>query len=251
MILCYSAHRLFFCDAGVEMWKWASDDNICREFAKLRYGEAVFLAVYVAGEVIVRLSTHISYDAVSLLAECIAFWRRCAPYMDWIVVAMLVLSHFEILRAAFAAPRFSLSDIRRIDEKLYVLLLGSVILYAGMVIFVPESMPALFSSVESIVGRISLSSVLFIMFQEEIFYRLLLYYSLNRLFGRTTAFVFCVALFALSHDYNVYYPVAVLPAAIMLSLCTILWGNLWLSVFLHAALNLLVYVGVVHGLPFF
>ena len=233
------------------MWKWAQDNTLCREFAKLRYGEATLLVVYIAGEVIVRLCTHISYDPFSLFAECIAFWRKYAPCMDWIVVVMLVLSHFEILRAAFAVPHFSLSDTRRIDERLYVLLSGSVILYAGMVIFVPESVPALFSSVESIVGRISLFSVLFIMFQEEILYRLLLYYSLNRLFGRTTAFVVCVALFALSHDYNIYYPVAVLPAAILLSLCTILWGNLWLAALLHAVLNLVVYVGVVHRLPFF
>ena len=233
------------------MWQWAGDEKLCREFAKLHFGEVCFLVFYTAGEVIVQLGTHIPWGPFSIVTDSIALWRSSAPFMDWMIVGMLVLSRFEIVRAAFAIPHLSLSDVRRIDARLYLLLLLSVLLYAGMIVFVPESVSALFSSVEKIAGRISLFSVLFVMLQEEILYRLLLYYSLNRFFGRTAAFVLCVLFFALSHDYNIYYPVAVLPASIMLSLCMILWGNIWLAALVHAILNLVVYVGVVHRLPFF
>jgi len=118
------------------VWKWVGDERIVREFAKLRVAEVVACIAYVAGDMVLRfVSSARAHEYLS--------------YLGWMVLGVVLFSRFEILKSAFKLPaRFSFADVRHIDSTLYLLLLGALVLYAGVVVLVPGSLLTLLSSVK-------------------------------------------------------------------------------------------------------
>ncbi len=215
------------------MWHWARDQELVNKFEKIRTREIIVLIFFVATQ------------SLALLPDFL-------QPLTWMAVAILCIVRLDIFSFKLHFRRTPLADIRFVDKKMWMILGSSMVLYISVLVIFPDSFPKIYASARNMCESITLSNELFKILHEEILFRLALYYSLNRLFGRNVSFWATLFFFAFRHDHNVhiYYPLAVIPAGILLSLVTILTGSLVPALLLHFILNILVYIFVIYISPF-
>ncbi|MEK7560279.1 MAG: CPBP family intramembrane glutamic endopeptidase [Patescibacteria group bacterium] len=235
------------------MWQWAGDAKIIEKFKELKKLEVLFFSLF-----IFFYSLQYSWKYVSEYFFKIPEWfpqtiNLFLPNLLVITFAILFISRSDILFTAFSFRLRSFKALTKIDKKIYFLFAISCIVSATVMLVFPDSWHKISWSIKTVANSISnkgdFMNEFFIIFREEVFYRLLLYYSLNRFFGRTFAFLGTVTAFSLMHHgYSFYYPFAVAPAGFLFSILCIATGSILSSLFLHLFFNIIVYIFAINFL---
>lgn len=223
------------------MWDWAHDGRIRAEFEKFTRLELWFLILTVA------LWTLVVGGGVFG-----GFWKTVDVFLiqrigngtQQIVSFLLIVATGILLaRKSIFSWRvhwpIKLRHIYITDWRIYAVL--GLFIAARLIMFwlYPEALPSFLDSMKLVLKQITFLQMIYIVLLEEVSHRLVLYYSLNRLFGRNWAFWLAVTVFSLGHSYSIYYIVAVTIFAAALPILTIATGSLIPAIGFHFVLNAL------------
>ena len=161
-------------------------------------------------------------------------------------MAVLFVSKFNLFFGAFNFSSVSWKDFLIINKYIYLFFCLSLAIALCVVLTFSDSWMGIRRAIDVMVSGSALLNKFYYIVKEEVLYRFLLYYSLNRLFGRGTAFFCTVTLFSLMHHTNsFYYPFAVAPAGLALSIVSIATGSILAPIFLHMIFNASIYIFIV------
>ena len=231
------------------MWLWANDGKIVEKFNGLKISEIIFFTLFV-----LLFSTKYFWRQLPVYFYSIPWGvteqtSTLLPYLWTAVLAILLVSRSDVFLTAFSWSKVSHRVVLKIDKKVYFIFLLSVVLVFGVFLLFPDSWPETSKSIKNIASSATFASSVLSIIKEEVLYRLILYYSLQRIFGRNIAFFSTVVLFSLIHQANgFYYPFAVAPAGILFSVIAIASGSILASVLLHFIFNISIYIFVIYVL---
>ncbi len=220
------------------MWDWAKDEKVVKSFEIFSDFELRFLAFVCAWPVL----QEIVFGAFGLYSGDKVFLMNLYNYLWWMAVGIILISK----RSIFSIKKihnfdFTSYNIPKINIKIIVYCALFSLCCLGFVWFYKDGFLEVVGSAKS-ASRSSVAFGFKDVVLQEVQYRLLLYYALNRLYGRTPAFVFGVLCFALSHQSSFYYPIAVIPVSIIFFLVMIGTGSLMSVIALHSLINLTFYI---------
>lgn len=225
------------------MWHWAKDNRIRDAFRQFTIFELLILVIT---PIYWSLAPAKPLDGIWIWLHKIllvnvgmgaeAFW----PIISWISIGILI-AHRSIFSFKVHWPPGSFSNIHVF---FWAMLIFFVILRIGMLFFLPESTASLAESLKSINSKMTFWKGIIGILTEEIGYRLILYYSLERMLGRNFSFWGTAVLFSLAHWYSIYYVIAVAPLAIILLLLVISTGSLIPAIIIHGIINLIALLAI-------
>lgn len=231
------------------MWLWVQDKKIVEKFKELKISEAIFFSLFVF-----FYSTQYSWQFFSKYFFRIpdSFEKLVSyvlPYWWFAVLAILFVSRLSLLSSVFNFSNISFRNFLVIDRRIYALFCFSLIVALGMVLIFSDSWAGIKRSIDAMVANADFLKYFYNIVEEELLYRFLLYYSLNRLLGRQVAFYSTVTMFSMRHHLNsFYYPFAVAPAGILFSVTALATGRIWIPILLHCIFNASIYIFIVYVL---
>src|SRR3989344_3777199 len=192
-----------------DIWLWAGDTKIVEKFKELKISEAIFFSLF-----IFFFSTRYSWQYISwyfleIPENFIRSVNYILPYWWIAVLAVLFVSKFNLFFGAFNFSSVSWKDFLIINKYIYLFFCLSLAIALCVVLTFSDSWMGIRRAIDVMVSGSALLNKFYYIVKEEVLYRFLLYYSLNRLFGRGTAFFCTVTLFSLMHHtHSFYYPFA-------------------------------------------
>lgn len=220
------------------LWHWARDEKITKAFESFSNFELRFLA-FVCAWPVLRL---IVFESAYFHETTISFIENIYSGLWWMAVGVLAFSRSHIFSIRKIHGFDVLSAVTVLPERKFLLALAAVSLACPIAVwFFPLALPEIAKQAKSMVS-VSIGWGFKEVVVQEIQYRLVLYYSLNRLWGRNSAFVFSIICFALVHNFGLYYPMAVIPASILFFVITIATGSLIPAITIHSLINFTFYL---------
>lgn len=219
-------------------WEWANDAKIVKSFENFSKLELRFLAFICAWPAL-RL---IGFDAFSMEGSTKSFLDNVYSIMWWIAVGVLVSRRHIFSIEKIHNFDFSLKGILQVNKRLLIFCVLISFACFFWIRFTPKAFIGITDNVKLLMDKSSPGFGFVSIIIQEIQYRLVLYYSLNRFWGRNVAIVFGVLCFALPHSSSFYYPIAIIPISIVFNLLIILTGSLIPSITLHSLINLTLYI---------
>ena len=211
-----------------DSWLWANDKKIIEKFNQLDVTEQLFFLIF----------------GFLFSIKYFFYWSDDLWVVFWVV---LFASRLNVLVFAFFFSKISWKVIFSIDRKIYFIFSFSVLLAIFVILFFPSSWSGISGFIEVATSTTTLSWAVYSILREEILYRFVFYYSLNRFFGRNIAFFTTVMAFSLMHGVNSsYYPFAVAPAGILFSIFSIATGSVLSSILLHFIFNVSIFIFVTY-----
>lgn len=218
-------------------WGWAQDGRICQEFDKLNLIE---ISVLICGIAIMPFLEIIGFifgfnhDPSDMIWELENFF--------WWAGITIIIVRTSVFKAETHWPPKWHQRIEEVDLRIYLFLFVIVFVYA-IVILWPGTINILLANANSFIGDKKIyflkiwNGFLSVVFQ-ELEYRVVLYYSLNRVLGRHAAFWACSLFFGFLHEASVFYRMATSAGGAIFSILTIATGSAIPAIILHSAVNI-------------
>lgn len=219
------------------VWSWARDEKICKEFEKLTLPEIVAVIIGVGLVPFLRAAAfilgfkHSPSNGVYSLQN-----------FFWLLGIVIIISRTAVFYFTTHWPPLWSEDVRNIDRRVYAFISLLIFLYVVIVLW-PGALAEIFLKLSSLAGSLNLTifkvwagfcSVVL----QELEFRLLLYYSLNCLFGRNVAFCATAALFGMWHEDVFSYQIAAAIGGAIFSILAIATGSIVPAILIHSVVNL-------------
>ena len=219
------------------IWSWARDEKICREFEKLTLPEVVAVIIGVGLIPFLRVIAfilgfkHNPSDSVNGLQN-----------FFWLIGIVIIISRTAVFYFTIHWPPLWSEDARNADRRVYIFILLLIFLYV-VILLRPGTLAEIFLKLSSLVGLPNFT--IFKIWEgfrsvvlQELEFRLLLYYSLNCLFGRNVAFFATAAFFGMWHEDVFSYQIAAATGGAIFSVLAIATGSIVPAIVIHSVVNL-------------
>lgn len=219
------------------MWSWAKDEKLCKEFERLNLVEILVLVCGVALVPFLEIIGFVfgfNHEPSGMVLGLEKFF--------WWVGLVVVITRTNILRDITHWPPNWYQDIKEINRRVYLFLIAVIFAYFVLV-FWPGVLAHLLEKMNLVVGGkdigfLKIWNGFLSVLKQELEYRIILYYSLYRIFGRNVAFLATFLLFGFYHDTDFFYRMATFSGGAIFSILTITTGSVIPSVILHSVINL-------------
>ncbi len=222
---------------GKSMWSWAKDSRLRDEFDGLNLVELLVLISSVSLMPFLEIVGFI-FGFNHRPSNMLLMFER---YLWW-AGFVIIIARTTLLCLKTHWPLCWAGELGKVDLRIYLYFFVVVFAYF-LLAFWPGISDNLWESMNFIVGdkKISFLKIwggFLSVLQQELEYRLVLYYSLNRVFGRHVAFPLSCIIFGFAHESSFSYQTAVALGGSIFSLLTIASGSIIPAVILHSIINL-------------
>lgn len=219
------------------VWSWAQDDKLRREFDKLNLVEIFILMCGISLLPFLEIVgfvfgfNHNSSDMLLGLENF--FW--------WISATILITRTTSLGVETHWPPKWN-QKIEEINPRIYLFLIVTIFVYVFLM-FWPGVMNNILTNMSLLVGDkrfypLKMWEGFLSVLLQEFEYRIVLYYSLNRIFGRHVAFFVSSLFFGFYHETEIFYRIATFSGGAIFSILTIATGSIIPAIILHSAVNI-------------
>lgn len=219
------------------IWSWAKDERLCKEFERLNLVEILILGCGVGLLPFLEIVGFVfGFDHIPSL-----MLLKLEKFFWW-TGFIVVITRTNILRDITHWPPNWFLNLKEVDWRVYTFVALLIIFYVFLA-FWPGVLEDLLWKMDFLVGDkevhfLKIWEGVLSVLQQEIEYRIVLYYSLCRVFGRSFAFFFTSLLFGFYHDADFFYRTATFSGGAIFSILTVATGSVVPSVILHSVINL-------------